>query len=50
MDLLLSVYSLSAIKQTDKQTIYSFNDMQAPGLHIIQHYSIYTTVIIMMMI
>ena len=34
MVLLLSVYSLSAITQTSKQTIYSFNDIQAPGLHI----------------
>ena len=34
MGLLLSVYSLSAITQANKQTIYSFNDMQAPGLNI----------------
>ena len=48
MVLLLSVYSLSAITQTNKQTIYFFNDMQAPGLHIIQYYNIYKTVIIFM--
>ena len=49
MGLLLSEYPLSAIpktnKQTNKQTIYSFNDMQAPGLHVIQYCSIYKTVI-----
>ena len=50
MGLLLSVYSLSAITQTDKQTIYSSNDIQAPGLHMIQYYNIYTTVITMMII
>ena len=27
-------------KQTNKQTIYSFNDIQFPGLHIIQYYNI----------
>ena len=54
MGLLLSVYSLPAItqtnKKTNKQTIYSFNDIQFPGLHIIQYYNIYNTVIIMMII
>ena len=34
MGLLLSVYSLSAITQTNKQIIYYFNDIQAPGLNI----------------
>ena len=37
-------------KQSNKKTIYSFNDTQAPGLHIIQYYNIYKTVIIMMLI
>ena len=41
---------LSAITQTNKQTIYFFNDMEAPGLHIVQYYNIYNTVIIMMII
>ena len=35
MGLLLSTYSLPAIKQINKQKPYSFNDIQAPGLHII---------------
>ena len=50
MGLLLSVYSLYLLshRQTNKQTIYSFNDIQAPGLHIIQCCNIYNTVIIMM--
>ena len=50
MSFLLSVYLLSAITQTNKQKIYSFNDIQFPGLHIIQYYNIYNTVIIMMII
>ena len=50
MGLLLFVYLLPAITQTNKQTIYSFNDIQFPGLHIIQYYNIYNTVIIMMII
>ena len=41
---------LSAITQTNKQTIYFFNDMEAPGLHIVQYYNICNTVIIMMII
>ena len=41
---------LSAIIQTNKQTIYFFNDMEAPGLHIIQNNNIYNTAIIMMII
>ena len=41
---------LSAITQTNKQTIYFFNDMEAPGLHIVQYYNIYNTVSIMMII
>ena len=49
-----SVYSLSAItqtnKQTNKQTIYSFNDIQAPGLHIIEYYNVYKAVITMMIV
>ena len=48
MGLLLSVYSLSAITLTDKQTICSSNNIQAPGLHMIQYYNIYTTVITVM--
>ena len=43
-------YLYNADKQSDKKTIYSFNDTQAPGLHIIQYYNIYKTVIIMMLI
>ena len=37
-------------RQTNKQTIHSFNDIQAPGLHIKQYYIFYNTVIIMMII
>ena len=47
LGLLLSVYSVSAItqtnKQTNKQTIYFVNDVQAAGLHIIQHCNIYNS-------
>ena len=32
-------------RQTNKQTIYSLNDIEAPGLHIIQYHNIYRTVI-----
>ena len=46
MGLLFSLYSLSAITQTNKQTIYYFNYIQAPGLHIIQYYDIYIMMII----
>ena len=35
-------------KQANKQTLYYFNDIQAVGLHIMQCYNIYKTVIIMM--
>ena len=45
MGLLLSVYPLSVITQTNKKTIYYFHDIQAPGLHIIQYYNIYKTMI-----
>ena len=48
--LLLSVYLLSAITETNKQIIYPFNDIQASGLYILQYYNIYKTMIIMMMI
>ena len=41
------ILGMSAITQTNRQTIYSFNDIEAPGLHIIQCYNIYNTVIIM---
>ena len=41
MGLLLSVYLLSAITQTNKETIHFFNDIQAPGLHIAQDHNIY---------
>ena len=45
MGLMLSVYLLSAIitadKQTNKQTIQSFNYVQAPGLHEVQYYNNY---------
>ena len=34
----------------NKQTIYSFNDIQASSLHIIQYHNIYKTVIIKMTI
>ena len=34
----------------NKQRIYSFNDIQAPGLHNKQYYSIYKTVVIIMII
>ena len=37
-------------KQTNKQTIYYFNDKQAPGLHIIEYYNVYKTVITMTII
>ena len=50
MGLLLSAYSLSAITQTNKQRKYTFNDIQAPGLHIIQCHNICKAVIIMMII
>ena len=54
MGLLLSVYSLSAItqtnKKTNKQTIYFFNDIQAPGLHIVQYHNIYNIVIVIMIV
>ena len=42
-------YLLSHV-QKNKQTIYYFNDIQAPGLHIIQYRNIYKTVIIMMIV
>ena len=38
----------TANKQTTNKTIYSFNDIQAPGLHTIQYYNIYKTVVKMM--
>ena len=50
MGLLWSAYLLSAIRQTNKQMIYSFNYIQAPGLHKIQYYNIYMTVIIIIII
>ena len=31
-----------------KQTIYYFNDIQVPGLHTIQYYNMYKTVVKMM--
>lgn len=34
--------------KADKEAIYSFNDIQATGLHITQYYNIYKTVVIMM--
>ena len=34
-------------KKSNKEIIYSFNDMQASGLHITQYYNIYKTVMIM---
>ena len=37
-------------RQTNKQAIYSFNDIQAPGLHIVQYHSISNTVITTMII
>ena len=49
----LYIRFLLSHRQTNKQTnkqIYSFNDTQAPGQHIIQYYNIYKTVIIMMII
>ena len=46
MDFLLSVFSLSAITQTNKETIQSFSYIEAPGLHITHYYNIYKTVII----
>ena len=39
--------SYQLCKQTNK-AIYSFSDIQAPGLHTIQYYNIYTTVVKMM--
>ena len=36
MGLVLFAYSLSAIRQTDKQA----SDIEAPGLHAIQYYNI----------
>ena len=37
-------------KLTNKQTIYYFNDIQAPDLHITQCYNIYKIEILMMII
>ena len=50
---ILEILNLSLKKKTNKQhrqTIYSFNDIQAPGLHIIQYYNIYKAVVILMII
>ena len=49
MDLLFAI-CYHTDKQTNKETIYYFNYVQAPGLHIIQYYNIYKTVMIMMII
>ena len=46
----LHIRYLLSHRQTNKQTIYSFNDIQAPGLHITQYCNIYKTVIKMMII
>ena len=37
-------------KKSNKEIIYSFNNMQASGLHITQYYNIYKTVMIMTII
>ena len=46
----LYIRYLLSHRQTNKETIYFFNDIQAPGLHIIQYYNVYKTLIIMMII
>ena len=45
---IICIFLISATTQTSKQTIYSFNNIQAPGLNITQCYNICNTVIIMM--
>ena len=40
----------SMFKLTNKQTIYSFNDIQAPDLHTAQYYNIYKMEMLIMII
>ena len=40
----------SMFKLTNKQTIYSFNDIQAPDLHTAQYYNIYKIEMLIMII
>ena len=46
----LYIRYLLSHRQTNKQAIYSFNDIQAPGLHTVQYHNTYNTVIIMIII
>ena len=36
----LYIRHLLSHRQTKKETVYSFNDIEGPGLHIIQYYNI----------
>ena len=50
---IFEILNIGLKKKTNKQhrqTIYSFNDIQAPGLHIIQYCNIYKAVVILMII